>query len=111
MTVTVARFDVIVVPFPFSDQATSRRRPALVLSNAAWNTASGHAICAMITSARQSAWPLDVPITDLASAGLNTACLVRMKLFTLDRGLIVRAAGALGGADADAVTTALGKCL
>ena len=111
MSLMVARFDVIVVPFPFTDQAASRRRPALILSNPAWNTASGHAICAMITSARQSGWPLDVPITDLASAGLTTPCLVRMKLFTLDNKLIVRRAGALGQGDAAAVTAAIEQCL
>ena len=111
MTIIPARFEIIVVPFPFTDKATSRRRPALVLSNVIWNTASGHVICAMITSARQSAWPMDVPISDLASAGLTTPCLVRMKLFTLDAGLIVRCTGVLGSGDAVAVESALGRCL
>jgi len=107
----LARYDVIVVPFPFTDRAASRRRPALVLSEAGWNAASGHAICAMITSARQSAWPLDVPINDLASAGLGTPCLVRMKLFTLDRALVLRRTGTLGAGDAARVAAAVGSAL
>lgn len=110
MTLAAARFDIIVAPYPFTGQPASRRRPALVLSNAAWNTASGHVVCAMITSARQPAWPLDVPITDLASAGLTTACLVRMKLFTFGNSLVLRRAGALGAGDAAAVTGAIGNC-
>jgi proteic killer suppression protein len=35
----------------------------------------------MVTSARQSAWPLDWPIENLASAGLRQPCLVRLKLY------------------------------
>ena len=35
----------------------------------------------MVTSARQSAWPLDWLIENLASAGLRQPCLVRLKLY------------------------------
>ena len=33
--VTFEAYDVVVVPFPFSDRAASKRRPALVLSDRA----------------------------------------------------------------------------
>lgn len=100
--------DVIIVPFPFTDSTTTKRRPALVLSNAAFNTATGHVIAAMITSAKQSAWASDVAITDLATAGLSVPCVVRMKLFTLEAGLVVRTAGRLGARDAKGVRAAVG---
>ena len=49
-TVTFDRFDVVRVPFPFTDKTASKNRPALVLSSAeAFNTPSGHALMAMIT--------------------------------------------------------------
>jgi mRNA interferase MazF len=92
--------DVVVVPFPFTDRNATKRRPALVLSAAALHRASGHSVLAMITSAEQSHWPGDLPLTDLASAGLTQPCLARLKLFTLDHRLILRAAGRLGHADA-----------
>jgi mRNA interferase MazF len=98
--VTFDAGDVIIVPFPFTDRATTKRRPALVLSNAAFNTATGHVIAAMITSAKQSAWESDVAIADLGAAGLSVPCVVRMKLFTLEAGLVVRKAGRLGAVDA-----------
>ena len=60
--------DVIIVPFPFTDRTSTKCRPALVLSNTEFNTATGHIIAAMITSAKQSAWASDVAITDLAAA-------------------------------------------
>lgn len=106
-----ARLDVVIVPFPFTDRPVVRRRPALVVSATEWNAASSHAVCAMITSARQSAWPRDVPLTDLATAGLTAPCVVRLKLFTLEAGLVIRRAGVLGAADAAGVEAALAEVL
>ena len=109
---TYERFDVVVVPFPFTDSATSKRRPALVLSNArGFNLPAGHSVMAMITSAGNAAWPLDVAISDGNSAGLAAASLVRMKLFTLDNRFILRRLGQLAVADHKAVATALKRLL
>lgn len=66
---------------------------------------------AMITSAEHAAWPLDVAIKDIANAGLPVACLVRMKLFTLDHRLIVARVGRLAEADCEAVRGSLGRLL
>ena len=104
-------FDVVVLPFPFTDRNASKRRPALVMSSAAFNSASQHSVLAMITSAEQSPWPGDLPISDLESAGLNTDCLVRLKIFTLDRRLIVRKAGALAAADQKTLLSSWKKLL
>ncbi len=108
---TYARFDVVIVPFPFTDRPVLRRRPALVVSATEWNAASGHVVAAMITSARQSAWPNDVPVTDLAAAGLRASCVVRAKLFTLEEELVIRRAGSLASADGVAVEAALAAML
>ncbi len=79
------RFEVVIVPFPFTDKAQVKRRPALVLSShAAFGRKAGHSVMAMITSAQNPAWPLDVPISDLNAAGLPAPSVVRMKHFTLD---------------------------
>ncbi|MGH8337591.1 MAG: type II toxin-antitoxin system PemK/MazF family toxin, partial [Gammaproteobacteria bacterium] len=101
-------WDVVVVPFPFTDKKASKRRPALVLS-AARHFNTGHTVLAMITSRGNAAWSLDVPITDATAAGLTTPSVVRMKLFTLDDRLILRKLGALSDKDATAVATALKK--
>jgi len=101
-------FDVIVVPFPFTDKNTTKRRPALVLSDArVFNSAVGQSVLAMITSAKNSDWPLDVAIEDLDAAGLPSASVVRMKLFTLDHRLVVRKAGRLAGADRNRISAVL----
>ncbi len=101
-------FDVVVVPFPFTERSTTKRRPALVLSAARnFNKQVGQSVLAMITSAKNSSWPLDVEIEDLDSAGLPSASIVRMKLFTLDDRFIIRKAGVLSKTDTLAILDTL----
>jgi mRNA interferase MazF len=87
------RFAVVRVPFPFTDRAEQKRRPALVLSQPGFQQTCVLLLLAMITSARQSSWPLDCPIEDLQAAGLPQPCVVRLKLFALDERLVL---GSLG---------------
>jgi mRNA interferase MazF len=95
--------DVIIVPFPFTDRDAGKRRPArrpaLVCSSAAFNRQARHVVLAMFTTPTHSAWPDDVPIQDLAAAGLPAASVVRWKFFTLDPSLVLRRAGTLSARD------------
>jgi mRNA interferase MazF len=86
-------FEVVVVPFPFTDTDQSVKRPAAVLSRRDFN-AEGHTVMAMITDARNQPWPLDVRI-DHQSAGLKMPSVIRMKFFTLDNRLVIRSVGRL----------------
>jgi mRNA interferase MazF len=105
--VTFKPFDVLVVPFPFTDSAAVKRRPALVLSAGQFQDRSGHLVLAMITSRENRGWPLDVELADLRTTGLPHASVVRMKLFTLDERFVLRRAGRLGEADRAAVRRSL----
>ena len=107
---TFESLDVVVVPFPFTDRRTVKRRPALIVSSASFNQAHEQSILTMITSA-SSDWPSDVVIQGWREAGLNVPCKVRFKLFTLDDTLIVRKLGTLSKRDSDAVREALGSVL
>ena len=44
------RGDVLLLPFPFTDLSTAKRRPAVVLSTEAYNSRRGDVIVAAITS-------------------------------------------------------------
>jgi len=101
---TLQPFDLVRVPFPFSDRAASKMRPALVLSRPAFHGRSGHLLLAMVTSSAQAPWPLDWEILDLQGAGLKRPALVRMKLFTLDGRLLREHLGSLGEPDRLGVT-------
>jgi mRNA interferase MazF len=105
-SVTCETWDVVVVPFPFTDSPASKRRPALVLSSRAFNHGSGHSLMAQITKAKQSSWPGDFTIQN-EEAGLPEECIVRMKLFTIDNRLIQRRTGRLSAADREQVDNSL----
>ena len=109
---TFDRYAVVRVPFPFTDRAATKNRPALVLSHpAAFNTPAGHSVMAMITSEDNPPWPLDCTLADLAAAGLPAASKVRFKLFTLDHRLVRGEIGKLSPADADLVSAGLTELL
>ena len=109
--VTFDPLDIVVVPFPFTDRQATKRRPALVISSAAFNKAHQHSILAMITSTTRDRWASDVSIDDWQGAGLNTACRVRCKVFTLDNSRTLRRLGTLSERDGKAVVNALNRHL
>ncbi len=105
-------FDVVVVPFPFTDKAAEKKRPALVLSDfESFNGPTENCVLAMITSVNNPDWPLDTPIGSLKKAGLPAPSKVRMKLFTLDSRLIIKRTGGLAARDRMAVKDNLKKLM
>ncbi|MGA7951957.1 MAG: type II toxin-antitoxin system PemK/MazF family toxin [Gloeobacterales cyanobacterium] len=109
-TLTYEQFAVVVVPFPFTDIALTKRRPALILSDTvAFNALMGHSVMAMITTATHAPWALDVPISNLKTAGLKAPSIIRMKLFTLDHSLVLEQIGKLESEEQVKVEQALRK--
>ena len=105
---TYSRYDIVKVPFPFTDRQASKTRPALVLSDdKAFNSRIGHCVMAMITSEKHSGWPLDTPIENLAGTGLPAPSVIRLKLFTLDNRLIIKKLGQLDPVDQGTVVQQL----
>lgn len=108
----LSAWQVVRVPFPFTDRQAAKNRPALVLSDAAaFNAPAGHAVMVMITSEANAPWPLDCSILDLEMAGLPAPSKVRFKLFTLDQRLVRGVLGRLAGADEARVRMGLARLL
>ena len=105
---TYKQYDVVVVPFPFTDSKATKKRPALIISDATrFNRSTKKSVMAMITTASHAPWALDVSITDLTSTGLKAKSIVRMKLFTLDDALVTKKIGKLGASDRERVQKSL----
>ena len=83
--------DVVVLPFPFSDLSSSKRRPALVVAIAS----ADDVILAQITSSNFSDnYAVKLSTTDFSDGSLNVASNIRPnKLFTADVSIIAYKAG------------------
>lgn len=104
-------FDVVAVPFPFVEQALSKRLPAVVVSRRSLFDRTGLLWLLMITSAKHRPWPEDVLISDLAGAGLPAPSIVRVaKIATLEA-MEARRLGALSEADRKLVRAGLERLL
>ncbi|HEY2184644.1 MAG TPA: type II toxin-antitoxin system PemK/MazF family toxin [Xanthobacteraceae bacterium] len=78
-------WDVVKVPFPYADRPVRQRRPALVLTAGAIEAAHGLVWVLMITSAENRRWDDDVAVSDLDTAGLPAASVVRCaKIATIE---------------------------
>lgn len=102
-----AAFDIVVVPFPYSDRLAEKRRPALVISGPKL-IAFDLVWVAMITSAENERWPCDVNISNLERAGLPAPSVVRTaKIACIEPARIERRAGRLDKVAARAVAQRL----
>jgi mRNA interferase MazF len=78
-------WDVVRVPFPYTDRTERKFRPALIVSASALQVRHGLVWVAMITSAVNRGWPDDVVVSDLGKAGLPAASVIRpAKIATID---------------------------
>lgn len=78
-------WDVVKVPFPYTDRPVRQYRPALVVAADELEQAHGLLWVLMITSASNRGWPSDVEISDINLAGLPVASLIRTaKIATIE---------------------------
>jgi mRNA interferase MazF len=104
--------DVVLVPFPFTDQTTSKQRPAVVISSPAYNAAKPDIILMAITSQlRASAAYAEVWLTDWQAAGLLKPSAVKPVIATLEARLIIRTLGTLAEGDSNALRTAIAEMI
>ncbi len=104
-------WDVVRVDLSCADEPVARPRPALVIATPAATSSIRLVWVLMITSARHAPWPQDVPITDLAAAGLSHPSLIRTaKIATIDL-RFVTPIGHLSAPDRNAAATRLKRQL
>lgn len=78
-------WDIVKVPFPYTDRPVRQRRPALVIAADGIQQHHGLLWVLMITSAENRGWPGDVEIADLHKAGLPAPSVIRTaKIATIE---------------------------
>ena len=94
--------DVILVPFPFTDQTATKKRPAIVISSKDYNAARPDIILMAVTSQlRASAGFGEVWLTDWEAAGLLKPSAAKPVFTTIERSLVIKQLGHLTAGDKD----------
>jgi mRNA interferase MazF len=96
--------DVVLVRFPFTDQVGYKQRPAVVVSNTAYQRNRSDVILLAITSQiRPTSGFGEAPIADWRAAGLLKPSVFKPILFTAERSLLRKTLGTLSSADQQAL--------
>ena len=92
--------DVIVVPFPFTDQTTTKKRPAVVVSSEAYHRERPDLILMAITSqVRPTPTVGEVAVLHWQEAGLLKPSVIKPLLTTIETNLVLRQLGTLHADD------------
>lgn len=85
--------DVVVLPFPFSDLSSSKRRPALVVANL---IGEDLILCQITSESRTDKYSIILEEKDFNEGSLNQISMIRPnKLFTADLSIILYKIGNL----------------
>lgn len=95
--------EVVLVPFPFTDQTASKRRPAVVVSSAGFHKHHINLIVMPVTSQVTAAHFGEVEITEWKKAGLVKESVVKPVIATLEKRLVIRSLGTLEAEDQTAL--------
>lgn len=88
---------VVLVPFPFTDQTTVKRRPAAVISNERYSRQTENATILAISS--KGGRSLDQPVAEWETAGLLKPSLLKPVIRTIESDLVIRTLGSLSERD------------
>ena len=105
-------WDVVLVPFPYTESNFTKVRPALIVSTETLSTKTGKYFLSMITSAQHVRSYGDVLISDLKLAGLPGESIIRpSKLATFEEASFVRRIGTLSTKDRQKTSAQLRELL
>jgi mRNA interferase MazF len=102
------RGDVVLVPFPFTDQTTTKKRPAVVISSNNYNNASPDIVIMAITSRTEKTFGIgECMIKNWNEAGLLKPSSIKPAISTIEQKLVLKKLGKLSSEDLVAMDKAL----
>jgi mRNA interferase MazF len=105
--------DIVLVPVPFTDLSSTRRRPVIVVSNDAYHHSGDDMIVvAMTSNPRVSPYSFVLSNADLIAGTLNRPGTVRCdKIYTLSRNIVVKTFGRVSEAVLDEIRRILAQAI
>ena len=104
--------DVVLVPFPFTDQLGAKKRPAVIVSNSGYHASRRDLIIMAITSqVRKSLGFGEALVADWSAAGLIKPSVLKPVFTTIEQGLVVRTMGTLSATDLRTLRETIGQVI
>lgn len=104
--------DIVLIPFPFTDQSSTKRRPAVIISSVAYHRSRHDVIVMAITSQPNPVTAFgEVAVQDWQPAGLLKPSVIKPVLTTIDPKLVIKKLGRLSSADQAALRQVLASLL
>ena len=89
------KWDIVLVPFPFTDLSAAKKRPALIISPNQYNKYQD-VIIAFVTSKLNTRHRMgDYKISEWEKSNLPKPSMIRMKFATIDKSMIIKTLGRL----------------
>lgn len=105
---TYRRGDVVLVPFPFSDQSTTKKRPAVVIRSTLYNETSPDIVILAVTSKVEKSVGIgECLVSDWKEAGLLKPSATKSAISTIEQTLVLKKLGALSPRDSSSMDKAI----
>jgi len=96
---TFKKWDIILVPFPFTNLKSVKKRPALVISPEEYNQGPDLIIMFITSNLSSFGRPGDHKIVEWNKSGLPKPSMVRMKFATIEKSIIQKKLGQMAKSD------------
>ena len=87
--------DILLIPIPFTDLSSQKRRPVIVISNDQYNRKTSDIVVVAMTSNPQvTEYSLSITSSDLVEGALNRPGKIRVdKIYTLSQTIVAKTFG------------------
>ena len=100
--------DIVLVPFPFTDQTGIKKRPAIVVSSAGYQARRRDIVIMAVTSRMRSSPALgEFEVVEWKKAGLILPSVAKPVLATIEKRLVIKKLGSLQRADTESLQASL----
>ena len=100
--------EIVLVPFPFTDQTGIKKRPAVIVSGAAYNAARRDVVIMAVTSQTRPVGAIgEVQVKDWKGAGPIKPSVIKAVITTIEASLVLRRLGQLNKQDQQALRKAI----
>ncbi len=98
-------WDIVLLPFPFTNLSASKKRPAVVISPKLYNSEQDVVVLFLTSKINVSSKVGDYKLKHWQSSNLPKPSMVRMKFATIDKDFILKKIGGIERSDIAKITS------